>query len=447
MAGSSLESVTVRWRTIALALCLAVSAVIVVGLVAAGEPAREAVRATAHGEALDALRTRVKIDSIQPMVVAYDRKLTNPAGDMYAVFFVDHVKFQYPPSSLLPFDLLPRSWTAFDGKVTPKLRSLWTALSFLAVLLTALAAALILELRAAQLDGGDAAAILKRPPWLGLALSLALGLSFYPLIKGHYHGQVQVFLGCLAAFALLFNVLGREALAAVCLGLCALVKPQWGVVVVWALLRRRWRFAGIFGAVLAVGLAISIARFGLRDHLRYLDVLREIGSTGEVYWPNQSFNGLLNRLLGNGDPVVFQAYAFPPRNAVVGVLTMLSSLALLALALWPGRRGTRRSDDLPLALAAATMASPVAWEHHYGAFLPVLAATVPDLARFRPLGRATAPLLAFAYVAIASVFLRPELLFANRAIGLLGSHLFYGALTLFALLFALRAKTPSAGTS
>ena len=290
-------------------------------------------------------------------------------------------------------------------------------------------------------SGRDRASVWKQPSWLGFALSLALGFSFYPLIKGHYHGQVQVFLGCLVAFAILFDVLGREALAAACLGVCALVKPQWGIVLVWALLRRRWRFAAIFGAVVAAGCAISIARFGLRDHLRYLDVLRAIGSTGEVFWPNQSFNGLLNRLLGNGDPIEFQAYAFPPSNAVVKALTMLTSLGLLGLALWPGRRGTgRRADDLGLALVAATMASPVAWEHHYGAFLPVLAVATPELAQSRPLGRATAPLLAFAYVAIANVFLRPEILFANRALGVLGSHLFFGALAFFALLIALRAK-------
>ena len=86
------------------------------------------------------------------------------------------------------------------------------------------------------------------------------------------------------------------------------------------------------------------------------------------------------------------------------------------------------------------MASPVAWEHHYGAFLPVFALALPLLARDRPLGARTAPVLAFSYLAIGSAFLRPEWLFAHRVTGVLGSHLFFGGLALFALLWIQRRR-------
>jgi alpha-1,2-mannosyltransferase len=421
------------------------TALLTVGLVLSGEPLRHALGATAQGQAIRVFRARTNIDSLAPMSYAYNLKVSRPGADLYDAMFVNHVKFQYPPSSLLPLALLPRSWTTFREAqwVTPQLHRFWTDFSCVAVVLTVLITALILEVRLAQMGGTGGATIWKVPPWRGLILSALLGFTYYPLIKGYGLGQVQVFLDCLISFALLFYVLGQELLCAACLGACALVKPQWCVLLLWGLLRRRWRFCAVFFGVVAIGVAISVARFGLHDHARYLDVLRFIENTGEVYWPNQSINGLLNRLFGNGDPVHFDEHGFASARPIIHILTLLSSLALLALALWPGRRRRREADqsvdDLALALVAATIASPVAWEHHYGALLPVFAVTLPELALARPLGRATAPLLAFSYLAAASVFLRPEIFFANRISGLLGSHLFFGGVALYVLLVALRA--------
>ena len=53
---------------------------------------------------------------------------------------------------------------------------------------------------------------------------------------------------------------------------------------------------------------------------------------------------------------------------------LLSSVAILVLAFVPWgalRRPLDANFDLSAVLAAATMASPVAWEHHYGVFLPI----------------------------------------------------------------------------
>jgi alpha-1,2-mannosyltransferase len=445
MPRSYLDRITLLWRARALAWSLLLTALLTLGLWLSGEPLRHALSATAHGQAIHVFRARTNIDSLAPMSYAYNRKVSRPGADLYDAFFLNHVKFQYPPCSLLPLALLPRSWTAFREAewVTPQLHRFWTDLSFLAVVLTVSITALILEVRLAQMAGTGGAEIWKTPPWRGLSLSALLGFTFYPLIKGYGLGQVQVFVDCLVTFALLFHVLGQELLCAACLGACALVKPQWCVLLLWGLLRRRWRFCAAFSTVLAIGVALSMVRFGMHDHARYFDVLRYIESTGEVYWPNQSVNGLLNRLFGNGDAVHFDEHGFASARPIIRILTLVSSFALLGLALWPGRGRPRESgpgvDDLALALVAATIASPVAWEHHYGALLPVFAFTLPELALARPLGRATAPLLAFSYLAAASVFLRPEILFANRTRGLLGSHLFFGGASLYALLVALRS--------
>ena len=353
---SPLERAARAWRAWALGLALAVAAVTTLGLIAAGEPPGRAARATAPVQAFDAYRGPASTDSLEPMLAAYRQAVTQPGGDLYSVFFKDHVKFQYPPSSLLLFDALPRAWTvgppaadAPSARVARPMRRFWTVLCYLATVLTVLASAVALELRLrlVQDPAGPAGMSLREAlgrlthpiPWRGLALSGALGLVYYPLVAGYDLGNIQVVLGALAAVALLSQVLGRDVPSALCLGLCVLVKPQWGLVLLWALTRRRWRFAVVFLGVALVGTAVALARFGVHDHLRYLDVLGAIGGTGEVYWPNQSANGLVNRLLGNGDAIHWQSGGFAPPHPIVKAVTLLTSLAMLALAL--GRAGPR----------------------------------------------------------------------------------------------------------
>jgi len=381
------------------------------------------------------------------MLAAYQQKLENPQSDLYATFFVDRVKFQYPPSSLLLFDLFPRSMINLDelSRLVGPLKRWLDNLSRVAVALTVFASVLILE-RGLRRSTSDRPA----PPAqmaASFGLSLAVGLTFYPLLVGYFIGQIQVFLNALLAAALLSHMMGRPALAGVCFGLCCLVKPQYALVLLWSVLRRQWRFTAGLAGVLIPGLAISITRFGLADHLRYLDVVRELSRVGEAFWFNQSVNGLLNRLLENGSALLANPRVpseFPPYHPVVYALTVLSSVAILALALWPRRDAGRAAVggsvlDLMVMLVAITMASPIAWNHHYGMLLPIFAAVLPGLLYGRPLGRLTVPLLAFSYFATANLLVLPEVIFRNRWVGVAGSHLFFGSLILFGLLLALRA--------
>src|SRR5262249_23501166 len=138
---------------------------------------------------------------------------------------------------------------------------------------------------------------------------------------------------------------------------------------------------------------LSVARFGWSNHVDYVAVLRSIGQQGEVFWPNQSINGLLHRFLGNGDPVNWTGQAYAAYSAKVYFATVASSLVLLGLAFGISRRFVSRAEldrvDFAVVLLAVTMASPVAWEHHYGILLPIYAAILPILLESRPLGRWT----------------------------------------------------------
>jgi alpha-1,2-mannosyltransferase len=380
-------------------------------------------------------------DSWRRMFEAYHRKVTDPNGDLYAVFFIDRVKFQYPPSSLLMFDLFPSSMTRTADSVRQgqPLRQWLDGLSRVAVVQAVVTSVLIFEIGLRRVRTGQPDRVVARA--LRIGLSLLLGLMYYPLLIGHQLGQVQVFLNGLIALGVLFFVLGRRTAAGVCFGACCLVKPQYGLLLLWSLVRMQWRFALGVGSALLVGLAASVVRFGLRDHVRYLDVVRELSRVGEAYWPNQSVNGLLNRLLENGDPLRFFANEFVPYHPVIYAVTVASSVTFLLLALWPGgeRRGPADPIDLTVMLVAVTMASPIAWEHHYGAILPVFAVALPRLLLVAPLGRATSGLFALSYVAMANVLVVPQVVFRDPWLGLAGSHLFFGSLLLFGLLIVLRA--------
>ena len=407
-----------------------------------GEPFRNGLETTALGQVVQ-LRQPGGDDSWEPMLRAYRRTVENPGSGMYDVFFHDRVKFQYPPSSLLLFDVFPRSLTRpVEGDVGAPMLRILSWLMRAAVLATLIASAAILEICLKR-------SLLRLPAGFGgvagrVVLSLALGLTYYPLLKGYQLGQIQVFLNAFIAFAILLKLAGREVSSGALFGACCLVKPQYGILLAWSLSRRKWRFLSGFAAVFLAGLAVSLFRFGLDDHLAYLKVLTEISHHGETFWANQSVNGLLNRWLENGSPTQWSSTAFAPFHPAVYAATVVSSLAILALALLP-RVGTLRAEtesiDLSIALAAATIASPIAWEHHYGTFLPIFGVAMPWLLHLRPLGRATAPLLAASFVAMAGVAPWPDLLFRNPWTGLAGSHLFFGGLVLFGLLLALRVES------
>lgn len=430
-------SISFHWLRVALLSCLVVNIVIIAGLVINGDRFEEAFSTTVIAEGAKLLE-QTDDDSWKAMALAQQYFDRHPDGDLYGVYFKDKVKFQYPPSALLFLKLFPRS--LYDGVDSVRhgtdFRRMLSTISAVALLLTMVLSAAIFSISANRFVATERAGKVMMTPLLVVTACL-LGMSYFPLVTGHNLGQIQVFLGLFIAAAILFYLLDLRVLSGVCIGICCLVKPQYAMVFLWGLIRRDGRFLLALAAVGAVGLAVSMATFGWQNHLRYLEVLRDISWHGESYWPNQSVNGFLHRFLGNGSADVFLADAFAPHHPVVYYATLLSSLLIAGLALWPRARGMSGGWvdilDLCIVLMAATLASPVAWTHHYGTYFPVFAAVLPILMMARPLGRLTAPLLVLSYLSMANVLLRNNAIFDNAWLGTLRSHLFGGALLLFAL--------------
>ena len=370
-------------------------------------------------------------DSWRVMDVAYRVVRTEGARSLYdTVFFQRRIKFQYPPSSLLLWQgLRSEAVDRAVASVHTSVESLLIGVSWLSVLATALLSILVFQTsRSEAFPGGDAC---LSPTEAGALL--ALGLTFYPVLKGFALGQIQVWLDALFAASLLCWIHRKERCSGALLALCTLVKPPFAILLVWGLVRRHWAFAAAFlGTVLAGGIA-SVAVLGFSPHLGYLRVLSYIAHHGESFFANQSVNGILNRALFNGDNLHWQAYAYAPYHPLVYFATLASSIALLWIAL--RFRGTPtepgRTADFALAALASTMASPVAWEHHYGVLLPIFAFLLPVLLREWPASRPAIFALGVSYVFASNYFSAANRLAAVPLVNVVQSSLFASALIVF----------------
>lgn len=369
-------------------------------------------------------------DSWEPMRQALAYVRSAGAEPLYeVVFFQRGVIFTYPTTSLLFLEgvgAVTGHPLAADGPLN--------VLSWIAVATTIGASTLLLResVRVHLPELWRGAAYERRLVWI---LGAALTLLFYPLVKAFTLGQIQTLITALVACAMLAWVRGREGWAGACVALACLVKPQIGLLVVWALLRRRWRFAWAWAAVVVpIGLW-SVARYGVANQFDYVRQLSFITAHSWSYAPNQSVAGILNRALFIGQNLEWDTH-YVSYNAVVYVGTVVSSGLFVLTGLFVGLRTARVDDhDLaPLALATLcfTMASPVAWEHHYGVLAPALAWLAPLAAGAVRRGSA-GTWLAVAYLAVANL-LHPLDVFAATRANVLQNNLFAGALLLLFLL-------------
>lgn len=269
------------------------------------------------------------------------------------LFFVRHEKFIYPPSSLFLLYVLNAAPAVHVSRDT----------ALFAVLLLSWAGTLGLGVWLYKLEN-------RSVTMIEAACIVLIGLLFLPIAEALYRGQIQLLLTFLWGFAVVLWIARKPGWAAFILGLTCAFKPQLGIFLLWGALRKQWRFTAILTATLACIAICSIVYFGLRNNLDYVSVLSYLSRHGEALWANQSFNGLLNRLLRNGDALSWNPNVYPPYRPVVYVLSTLASLAVLAVAMLVPRlrhwQGT--TADFLFAGCSSVLISPIAWEHHYGYF-------------------------------------------------------------------------------
>lgn len=259
-------------------------------------------------------------------------------------------------------------------------------------------------------------------------LAAAAALSFYPLTRAVELNQASVLVTLGMGLAFVAADRGRLQLAGLGVALAVAFKPH----LVLMLPIVAWQARGIvLGAMVsgAVLLGVSLVVAGVQNHVTYVaDVLPALGN-GYAFFPNQSWNGLLNRLVHDN----MARFVIAPPSDLVRVGTLALGIATIAAAMAVARRPSLRPTSFLLGLAwlAVTMASPIAWEHHYGPALFLFAIWLRERALGAP-GLARGDLaLAFAWIAVSNYF---EVRTLEGPAALLASCLLFGAL-LLAILF------------
>src|SRR5262249_50338521 len=194
-----------------------------------------------------------------------------------------------------------------------------------------------------------------------------LTLTFYPIVKAYTLGQIQVWINGMFALAFLCWVVERRALAGFLMGIVCLIKPQYGLFLLWAILRLEWRFVAAGVVTAGAGLVAAVITYGWTNHVDYLRVLSFLSEHGEAYYPNQTVNGLLNRLMSVNNPDLYitlelPAAMFPPFNPWIYGTVLAVSVALVAAAVFRRKDTTDRAWDFSRMAISCTMASPIAWE-------------------------------------------------------------------------------------
>lgn len=358
---------------------------------------------------------------------------------LYAVIFFDqHVKFLYPPTSLLllePLRMLYRGAFIPDGTLN--------FISWIGVLVGILAVVriLFLGMRRYGLALPTTAAAEKSILFL---LAAWFTITFFPLTKAFVVGQIQVWIDLAFLGLVLAWMEDEKSVAGICGGFICIIKPQLALLLLWGVLRKQWRFAATFAVTVAVLLLLSIAAYGWANNADYLRVLSAISRYGESCYANQCVNGLLNRLLFNGYNLVWDEHHYPPYNPIVFYGTAVTSALLVLSALLYRRREHEHAPliDLFVAVLSFTMASPIAWEHHYGVTLPMFAVLLPATLAAPKLRRSGGTLLAVSFVLIANYFA-----ILNRTsetyFNIVQSSLFLGAALLLFHLYRLRRLAPT----
>jgi alpha-1,2-mannosyltransferase len=175
-----------------------------------------------------------------------------------------------------------------------------------------------------------------------LLATLALG-QIYPVLA----------LGLVAAWVA--DRRGSPSISGGALGLVVALKPSLAPVLLWPLVRRRWR---TFGAALASGVAATLVAAVAVGPGATLDWLRLLSDRSpSPYWDNASLPGAAARLFTESE--FAQHVAILPWTIPVAYALGIGAIAITAV-----RAGRSSEAGLWALVAASLLASPIAW-HNY----------------------------------------------------------------------------------
>lgn len=286
--------------------------------------------------------------------------------------------------------------------------------------------------------------------WKHAAVLFILFACFYPLRWMVVCLQVQALITLLAVVGILAFGRSYSVISGFAIGLAFCLKPHFGIIFVFALFRKEWRFcAGMITSSFLVIMG-SIILTGLSPWITYFADIMPVLSRGYAYYPNQSINGIVNRWVGHAPQFVF-----PPWSPVVALCTSLSAVIFSILAVFPRPSGLQlkrdketgaltmaRNDlqivllrelDLAIALLCVTLASPIAWNHHF-AWSIVLFLILLDACRIMNHPQKIILMLPWSFILLGAYFM-PVRSASSGILSLVNAPNFFGAILLLLLLW------------
>jgi alpha-1,2-mannosyltransferase len=192
-----------------------------------------------------------------------------------------------------------------------------------------------------------------RPGWTAVGVAMLLLSS--PLLATLALGQVYPVLALGLVVSWMEDRRGRQEVSGAALGLVVALKPSLLPVLLWPLVRRRWR--AVVAALVAGGVAtlVGVIVLGPGATLDYVGVLRD--RSVSPYWDNASLPAAAARLFTENSYA--QNIATLPWMVPVGYALGIAAILLSAMRV---RHGPE--VGLWVLVAASLLASPIAW-HNY----------------------------------------------------------------------------------
>jgi hypothetical protein len=252
-----------------------------------------------------------------------------------------HANLSPPPAMLL---MAPLGLWSYESAY-----SIWTIVS----ILCGLAAVVWVG---STFDRGNGRVV----PTLVLGILL---LVYFPTFVNVQLGQVALLLLLLLSIVWVAARAGHDAVAGIALGFALTMKLFAALLLLYFLVRRRWRLAAWSAATLLVTTAAGLLVFGpasFREYLRALETVTWYASN----W-NASFLGFLTRILGGSENVPLVDVPGLAHGISYG-LSLVGIVALVWMS-WP-----RVGEPLPavfdlgfgLTLALMLLASPLGWIYY-----------------------------------------------------------------------------------
>lgn len=214
-----------------------------------------------------------------------------------------------------------------------------------------------------------------RPYPLGPVV-LALLAVLFPLQTNFEHQNLNAVLLALSALAALALVRERDGAAGVAIGVATALKAFPAMLLVYLLVRQRWRACAVGLATAGALTLLPVLRYGAEDMASEIRDWLAISAAGG--WPvrgnNQSLFAMLARAFGP-DGTLGTGHLLAAEHPRIHLAWMAIALGSVALTLWatgPSRVRDERATPAGIVavLALAVLLSPIAWDHYWVLMFP-----------------------------------------------------------------------------